>query len=49
MRKKLNELRHNFPKSELKEIRKYLDNLENKNILSETSKKYLDELDKKNS
>ena len=47
IRKKLNELRHNFPKSELKEIKNYLYNLENKNKLSETSKKYLDELDKK--
>ena len=47
IRKKLNELHHNFPKSELKEIKKYLYNLENKNRLSETSKKYLDELDKK--
>ena len=46
IRKKFNELHHNFPKSELKEIRKHLYNIENKNEL-ETTKKYLDELDKK--
>ena len=49
MREKLNELRHRLSKSELKEIKKYLYNIENKKELleSETTKKYLDELDKK--
>ena len=46
IRKKLNELRNNFSKSELKEIRNHLYNIENKNEL-EKSKEYLDELDKK--
>ena len=46
IRKKLNELRNNFSKSELKEIRNHLYNIENKNEL-ENSKEYLDELDKK--
>ena len=45
IRKKLNELHSNFSISELKEIRKHLYNIENKNEL-ETSKEYLDELDK---
>ena len=46
IRKKLNKLRNNFSKSELKEIRNHLYNIENKNEL-ENSKEYLDELDKK--
>ena len=46
IRKKLNELRNNFSKNELKEIRNHLYNIENKNEL-EKSKEYLDELDKK--
>ena len=46
IRKKLNELPNNFSKSELKEIRNHLYNIENKNEL-EKSKEYLDELDKK--
>ena len=46
IRKKLNEVRHNLPKSELKEIKKYLYNKE-KNKLLEKNKEYLDELDKK--
>ena len=45
-KKKINKLRNNFSKSVLKEIRKHLYNIENKNEL-ETSKEYLDELDKK--
>ena len=49
IREKLKELRHKFSKSELKEIKKHLYNIENKKELleSETTKKYLDELDKK--
>ena len=49
IREKLEELRHKLSKSELKEIKKYLYNIENKKELleSETTKKYLDELDKK--
>ena len=47
IRKKLNELRNNFSKNELKGIRNHLYNTENKNEL-EKSKEYLDELDKKN-
>ena len=46
IRKKLNELRNNFSKSELKEIRNHFYNIENKNEL-ENSKEYLDKLDKK--
>ena len=46
IRKKLNEVHHNLPKSELKEIKKYLYNIE-KNKLLEKNKEYLDELDKK--
>ena len=46
IRKKLNELRNNFSKRELKEIRNHLYNIENKNEL-EKSKEYLDELHKK--
>ena len=49
IREKLKELHHKLSKSELKEIKKDLYNIENKNELleSETTKKYLDELDKK--
>ena len=43
IREKLKELRHKFSKSELKEIKKHLYNIENKKELLE----YLDELDKK--
>ena len=48
-REKLKELRHKLSKSDLKEIRKHLYNIENKKKLleSETAKEYLDELDKK--
>ena len=46
IRKKLNEVHHNLPKSELKEIKKYLYNIE-KNKLLEKNKEYLDELNKK--
>ena len=46
IREKLKELRYKLSKSELKEIRKHLYNIENKNEL-ETNKEYLDELDKK--
>ena len=46
IRKKLNELQNNFSKSELKEIRNHLYNIENKNEL-ENSNEYLNELDKK--
>ena len=46
IRKKLNELHNNFSKSELKEIRSHLYNIENKNEL-ENSNEYLNELDKK--
>ena len=49
IREKLKELRHKLSKSELKEIKKHLCNIENKKELleSETTKKYLDEFDKK--
>ena len=49
IREKLKELRHKFSKSELKEIKKHLYNIENKKELLEleTTKEYLDELDKK--
>ena len=49
IREKLKELRHKLSRSELKEIRKHLYNIENKNELleSETTKEYLDELDEK--
>ena len=49
IREKLKELHHKLSKSELKEIKKYLYNIENKNELLklETTKEYLDELDKK--
>ena len=49
IREKLKELCHKLSKSELKEIKKHLYNIENKTELleSETTKKYLDELDKK--
>ena len=48
IREKLKELRHKLSKSELKEIKKHLYNIENKNKLLEleTTKEYLDELDK---
>ena len=46
IRKKLNELRNNFSRSELKEMRNHLYNIENKNDLK-NSNKYLNELDKK--
>ena len=46
IRKKLNELHNNFSKSELKEIRNHLYNIENKNVL-ENSNEYLNELGKK--
>ena len=49
IREKLKELRRKLSKSELKEIKKHLYNIENKNELLEleTTKEYLDELDKK--
>ena len=49
IREKLKELRHKLSKSELKEIKKHLYNIENKKELLEleTTKKYLDDLDKK--
>ena len=49
IREKLKELRHKLSKSELKEIKKHLYNIENKKELleSKTTKEYLDELDKK--
>ena len=49
IREKLKELRHKISKSELKEIKKHLFNIENKKELLEleTTKEYLDELDKK--
>ena len=47
LRKKLNELHNNFSKSELKDIRNRLYNIENKNEL-ENRNEYLNELDKKN-
>ena len=49
IREKLKELHHKLSKSELKEIKNHLYNIENKKELleSETTKKYLDELDKK--
>ena len=49
IREKLKELRHKLSRSELKEIRKHLYNIENKNELLEyeTTKEYLDELDEK--
>ena len=49
IREKLKELHHKLSKSELKEIRKHLYNIENKNELLEleTTKEYLDELDEK--
>ena len=45
--RKLNELKHNFPKIEFNKIRKNLYNLKNKNKLSKKSSKYLNELNKK--
>ena len=49
IREKLKELRHKLSRSELKEIRKHLYNIENNNELLEleTTKEYLDELDEK--
>ena len=49
IREKLKELCHKLSKSELKEIRKHLYNIENEKELLEleTTKEYLDELDKK--
>ena len=49
IREKLKELRHKLSKSELKEIKKHLYNIENKKELLEleTTKEYFDELDKK--
>ena len=49
IREKLKELRHKLSKSELKEIKKHLYNIENKNELLEleATKENLDELDKK--
>ena len=49
IREKLKELHHKLSKTELKEIKKHLYNIENKkeSLESETTKKYLDELDKK--
>ena len=49
IREKHKELHHKLSKSELKEIKKHLYNIENKKELleSETTKNYLDELDKK--
>ena len=49
LREKLKELRHKLSKSELKEIRKHLYNIENEKELLEleTTKEYLDKLDKK--
>ena len=47
IREKLKQLRHKLSKSELKEIRKHLYNIENEKELLEleTTKEYLDELD----
>ena len=47
IRKKLNELKHNFSRIEFNKIRKNLYNLKNKNKLSKKSSKYLNELNKK--
>ena len=47
IRKKLNELKHNFPRIEFNKVRKNLYNLKNKNKLSKKSSKYLNELNKK--
>ena len=49
IREKLKELRHRLSKTELKEIKKHLNNIENKKELLEleTTKEYLDELYKK--
>ena len=47
IRKKLNELKHNFSRIEFNKIRKNLYNLKNKNKLSKKSIKYLNELNKK--
>ena len=47
IRKKLNELKHNFSRIEFNKIRKNLYNLKNKNKLSKKSSKYLNELNEK--
>ena len=47
IRKKLNALKHNFPRIEFNKIRKNLYNLKNKNKLSKKSSKYLNELNNK--
>ena len=49
IREKLKELHHKLSKTELKEIKKHLYNIENKKELLEleTTKEYIDELDKK--
>ena len=49
IREELKELSHKLSKSELKEIKKRLYNIENKKELleSETTRKYLDELNEK--
>ena len=49
IREELKELSHKLSKSELKEIKKRLYNIENKKKLleSETTRKYLDELNEK--
>ena len=47
IRKKLNELKHTFSRSEFNKIRKNLYNLKNKKILLKESTKYLNELNKK--
>ena len=49
IRENLKELCHKLSKSELKEIKRHLYNIENKKELLEleTTKEYLDELDKK--
>ena len=47
IRKKLNELKHNFPRIECNKIRKNLCNLKNRNQLSKKSSNYLNKLNKK--
>ena len=47
LRKKLNELKYNFSRSEFNKIRKNLYNLKNNKLLPKESTKYLNELDKK--
>ena len=48
IRKKINELKHNFIRSEFNKIRKNLYNLKHKNKFSKTSTNYLNDLNKKN-